>query len=181
MTQKPETLFWNKLKEKIPPEWHVTRIENRYGGGIPDVYICAEGCSFWIELKVTKTNRINISSHQVAWSYAHYRSGGVSFFLVHPLSSPNLYLFGGDHGRGLVVNGLHTNGSGTVVPCLWSGDDWSGLVGSLVGISRGRVGVGRVIGRDQSGRVGSGSGREPDATEAGRMGSAPGSWPGPGV
>ena len=169
------------MKEKIPLHWQVQRIENRYGGGIPDVYICAEGCSFWIELKVTKTNRINISSHQVAWNYAHYRSGGVSFFLVHPLSSSNLYLFGGDHGRELLTHGLHANGSGTLVPCLWSGDDWSGLVGSLIEISRGRVGVGRVIGRDQSGRVGSGSGREPDATEAGRMGSAPGSWPGPGV
>ena len=157
MTQKPETLFWNKLKEKIPLHWQVTRIENRYGGGIPDVYICADGCSFWIELKVTKTNRINISSHQVAWNYAHYKSGGVSFFLVHPLSSPNLYLFGGDHGRGLVTHGLRTVSSGsgsgetgTLVPCLWSGDDWSGLVGSLVGISRGRVG--------DHGRVGSGSG-----------------------
>lgn len=172
MTQKPETLFWNKLKEKIPLHWQVQRIENRYGGGIPDVYICAEGCSFWIELKVTKTNRINISSHQVAWNYAHYRSGGVSFFLVHPLSSSNLYLFGGDHGRELLTHGLHANGSGTLVPCLWSGDDWSGLVGSLIEISRGRVGA--------AGRVGSGSGATaPVGVGSGSVGSAP--WPGPGV
>ena len=161
------------MKEKIPLHWQVQRIENRYGGGIPDVYICAEGCSFWIELKVTKTNRINISSHQVAWNYSHYRSGGVSFFLVHPLSSPNLYLFGGDHGRGLVTHGLHVDGSGSgLVPSLWSGDDWSGLVGSLIEISRGRVGA--------AGRVGSGSGATaPVGVGSGSIGSAP--WPGPGV
>ena len=148
------------MKEKIPPHWNTTRIENRYGGGIPDVHVCAEGCSFWIELKVTKTNRLNISSHQVAWNYAYYKSGGVSFFLAHPLSSPNLYLFGGDHGRELVKHGLRTVSSGsetgTVVPCLWSGPDWSGLVGSLIGISRGRVGV---HGRVSNDPVGSGRGQ----------------------
>ncbi len=177
------------MKEKIPLHWQVTRIENRYGGGIPDVYICAEGCSFWIELKVTKTNRINISSHQVAWNYAHYKSGGVSFFLVHPLLSPNLYLFGGDHGRELVTHGLHANGSGTVAPCLWSGDDWSGLVGSLIGISRGRVGEDRPH-RVGSGLVGSGSGAvvgsgvgsvSVDGGGVGLDGRVRGTWPGPGV
>jgi hypothetical protein len=145
--------MWNKLKEKIPPHWNTTRIENRHGGGVPDVHICAEGCSFWLELKVTKTNRINISSHQVSWNYAYYQSGGVSFFLVHPLSSPHLYLFGGDHGRELVKHGLRT---GAGVHCLWSGPDWSGLVGSLIGISRGRVGVHGRVSNDQ---VGSGRGQ----------------------
>ena len=111
------------------------------------MFMCAEGTSFWVELKVTKTNRVNISSHQVAWNYALYRSGGVSFFLVHPLSSPHLYLFGGDQGRGLVRHGLRTvcsgsTGTPSLVQCLWSGSDWSGLVGELVGISRSRVGVG---------------------------------------
>ena len=146
------------MKEKIPPHWNTTRIENRHGGGVPDVHICAEGCSFWLELKVTKTNRINISSHQVAWNYAYYQSGGVSFFLVHPLSSPHLYLFGGDHGRELVKHGLRTvgSGSGAGVHCLWSGADWSGLVGSLIGISRGRVGVHGRVSNDQ---VGSGRGQ----------------------
>ena len=111
------------------------------------MFMCAEGTSFWVELKVTKTNRVNISSHQVAWNYALYRAGGVSFFLVHPLSSPHLYLFGGDQGRGLVRHGLRTvcsgsTGTPSLVQCLWSGSDWSGLVGELVGISRSRVGWG---------------------------------------
>jgi hypothetical protein len=52
----------------------------------------------------------------------------------------NLYLFEGKEGRGLKDNGLATTGSGLVVPCLWSGSDWSGLFGTMLNFSRGRVG-----------------------------------------
>ena len=145
--------MWNRLKENLPKHWNTTRIENRYGGGIPDVHICADGFAFWVELKVTKTNRIAISSHQVGWNYAYNRSGGVSFYLVTPLLSPHLYLFGGEYGRELKLHGLATTGSGTVVPCAWSGDSWSGLIGAMTS-GRDRVGSGR----DNSGRVGSGVG-----------------------
>ena len=136
---------------------------------MPDVHICGEGVPFWLELKVTKTNRVNISAGQVAWNYAYSQSGGVSFFLVHPLSSPNLYLFDGSQGRGLVEHGLRTGRSGsssvgtqTIVPCLWSGDDWSGLVVDMLEIARGRVGVGSGpevgVGSGPTVEVGSGSG-----------------------
>ena len=129
----------------MPQHWHTTRIENRFGGGIPDVHVCAEGLSFWIELKTTKTNRVNVSAHQVAWNFADSQSGGVSFFLVSPLSSSNLYLFAGDQGRGLVEHGLRSGsvGSGTIVPCLWSGSvgAGSGFFDSLREIVRGRVGA----------------------------------------
>ena len=147
----------------MPKSWHTTRIENRYGGGVPDVHVCAEGIPFWIELKTTKTNRVNVSSHQVAWNFAYCQSGGVSFFLVKALLSPNLYLFDGVHGRGLMEHGLKSGrsgsgevGSGTIVRGLWSGDSWSGLLDHMIGVGRDRVGSG------------SGSGR-------------PSSWPGPGV
>jgi len=138
--------MWNRLKENLPKHWNTTRIENRYGGGIPDVHICADGFSFWVELKVTKTNRIAISSHQVGWNYAYYRSGGVSFYLVTPLLSPHLYLFEGRYGRELKEHGLATTGSGTVVPCAWSGEGWSGLIGAMTS------------GRDRVGNSGSGFG-----------------------
>ena len=97
----------------MPQHWHTTRIENRFGGGIPDVHVCAEGLSFWIELKTTKTNRVNVSAHQVAWNFAYSQSGGVSFFLVSPLSSSNLYFFAGDQGRGLVEHGLRAGSVGS--------------------------------------------------------------------
>ena len=136
------------MKKHIPKTWHITRIENRYGGGVPDVYICAEGKPFWLELKVTKNHRVDISAHQVAWHFAHSRANGVSFFLVSPLSSPTLYLFEGAHGRELLDQGLRVGvrGSGTeepgsgsgpgfggldsglVVPCAWFGDDYEQLM-----------------------------------------------------
>ena len=142
MAQKPETLLWNNLRAKMPKSWNTTRIENRFGGGIPDVHVCAEGLPFWIELKTTKTNRVNVSAHQVAWNFAYSQSGGVSFFLVAALSSTNLYLFDGVHGRGLAEHGLKSGpvGSGTVVPCLWSGPVGSGLLVGMLDIVRGRLG-----------------------------------------
>ena len=143
----------------MPKSWNTTRIENRFGGGIPDVHVCAEGLPFWIELKVTKTNRVNVSAHQVAWNFAYSQSGGVSFFLVAALASSNLYLFDGVHGRGLAEHGLKTGrvgdhgsgsgqvgsgsvGSGTMVPCLWSGSDQVELQESMLDIVRGRIAPG---------------------------------------
>ena len=105
--------MWNRLRGRMPKSWNTTRIENRYGGGIPDVHVCAESLPFWIELKVTKTNRVNVSAHQVAWNFAYSQSGGVSFFLVEALSSSNLYLFDGVHGRGLAEHGLKSGRSGS--------------------------------------------------------------------
>ena len=141
--------MWNRLREKMPKSWNTTRIENRYGGGLPDVHVCVESLPFWIELKVTKTNRVNVSAHQVAWNFAYSQSGGVSFFLVEALSTSNLYLFDGVHGRGLAEHGLKSGrsgsgsvGSGTMVPCLWSGSVGSGLLDNMLDIVRGRVGVG---------------------------------------
>jgi len=167
--------MWNNLRSKMPKSWNTTRIENRYGGGIPDVHVCAEGLPFWIELKVTKTNRVNVSAHQVAWNFAYSQSGGVSFFLVAALERSNLYLFDGVHGRGLAEHGLKTGrvgdhgsgsgqvgsgqvgsvgsgsgqvgsvgsvGSGTLVPCLWSGSDQVELQESMLDIVRGRIAPG---------------------------------------
>lgn len=164
MTQKPETLLWNNLRANFPKSWHTTRIENRFGGGIPDVHICAEGLPFWLELKVTKTNRVNVSAHQVAWNFAYCKSGGVSFFLVKALEQSNLYLFDGSRGRELAEHGLKSgrvgdhgpgsvgsgsvgsgqvgsgSGPGTMVPCLWSGSDQLGLQEFLIGYTRRRIG-----------------------------------------
>ena len=147
--------MWNNLRAKMPKNWNTTRIENRFGGGIPDVHVCAEGLPFWIELKVTKTNRVNVSAHQVAWNFAYSQSGGVSFFLVAALASSNLYLFDGVHGRGLAEHGLKSGrvgdsdsgsvgsgsvGSGTMVPCLWSGSDQVGLREAMLEFARQRIG-----------------------------------------
>ena len=120
--------MWNNLRSNLPKSWNTTRIENRFGGGIPDVHVCAESLPFWIELKVTKTNRVNVSAHQVAWNFAYCQSGGVSFYLVKALERSNLYLFDGVHGRGLAEHGLR------------SGSDQVGLQEAMSGRARQRIG-----------------------------------------
>jgi len=118
---------------------------------------------------VTKTNRVNVSAHQVAWNFAYCKSGGVSFFLVKALEQSNLYLFDGSRGRELAEHGLKSgrvgdhepgsvrsgsgsvgsgsiisqeigSGPGTMVPCLWSGSDQLGLQEFLIGYTRRRIG-----------------------------------------
>ena len=149
--------MWQRLRSAMPPMWHSTRIENRAGGGVPDVHMCVDGLPFWLELKITKTHRLNISAHQVSWNHAYSRAGGVSFFLVEVISgnriegrgADNLYLFAGDRGRELAENGLKSgipgsgSGSGpsTIVPCLLSGSVGSGFLDGLLSVVRGRVGT----------------------------------------
>ena len=70
------------------------------------MHIVADGVPFWIELKVSKSNGVNLSPHQVAWNMAYWARGGANFFLVKSLSTKHLYLFDGDQGPSLAQGGL---------------------------------------------------------------------------
>ena len=94
------------MRQNLPKKWFATRIENKHGGGIPDVHIVADGVPFWIELKVSKSNAVNLSAHQVAWNMAYFARGGANFILVKHLPTKHLYLFGGDQGPSLVNGGI---------------------------------------------------------------------------
>ena len=94
------------MRQNLPKKWFATRIENKHGGGIPDVHIVADGVPFWIELKVSKSNAVNLSAHQVAWNMAYFARGGANFILVKHLPTKHLYLFGGDQGPSLVSGGI---------------------------------------------------------------------------
>ena len=84
----------------------MTRIENKHGGGVPDVHVVADGVPFWLELKVSKSNAVKLSPHQIAWNMAYYSRGGANFFLVKSASTKDVYLFGGDQGPRLLEKGL---------------------------------------------------------------------------
>ena len=51
----PETSLWNTLKKQLPNDVFAERIENRQGGGFPDVFLCREGHIQLIELKVPQS------------------------------------------------------------------------------------------------------------------------------
>ena len=101
----PEANFWNTIRRNLPSNCHTTRIENRHGGGVPDVHVVWAGLVFWLELKTTKNNTVRISPQQIAWNTAYSRSGGLSFILVKHLSSGDLFLFRGARALDIAISG----------------------------------------------------------------------------
>ena len=106
MSKGTESNFWNLIRNNLPKKCHATRIENKHGGGIPDVHMVWEGLPFWIELKTTKNNTIKISPNQIAWNMAYSARGGLNFYLVKSLSLNKLFLFRGDQGASILDQGL---------------------------------------------------------------------------
>ena len=82
MAQGPEARFWSSVRASKPTKVFATRIENRAGGGIPDVHCVWDGLPFWIELKASAFDRVKLSPHQIAWHTSYHSRGGLSFFLV---------------------------------------------------------------------------------------------------
>ena len=106
MSKGPEANFWTQLRQNQPKKCFATRIENKHGGGVPDVHMVWDGLSFWCELKVSKANAVNISPHQIAWNAVYWARGGANFFLVKSLSPRELLLFDGDQGALLASGGI---------------------------------------------------------------------------
>lgn len=73
---------------------------------MPDVHIVWDGKPFWMELKVSKSNKVNVSPHQVAWNMAYWARGGFSFYLVKAQRDRVLYLFDATQGPALALSGL---------------------------------------------------------------------------
>ena len=71
MSQGPEARFWKSVRSSLPNKAFSTRIENKHGGGVPDVHVVWEGLPFWLELKVTKKHAVKVSPHQIAWHQGH--------------------------------------------------------------------------------------------------------------
>mgnify|MGYP003680435881 CR=1 FL=1 len=104
MTVKPESNFWRLLKKHIPAYWD--RIENRHGGGTPDLIGIREGVTIFIELKCIKQNSINISPLQISRNINIFQHGGKNYYLVQDTRSKVLKLYGGDKGRELKEQGF---------------------------------------------------------------------------
>ena len=103
-----EKNLWLKVKKNLPHDCYATRIENRMGGGVPDVHVVWNGLAFWIELKITKVNKIRLSPNQIAWNTKYSLNFGLSYILVQRVGEGSLFLFRGDDARELATNGLNT-------------------------------------------------------------------------
>ncbi len=89
---KPESKLWQMVKKNIP-DVHWTRLESWAMPGVPDVYGIQDGISVFVELKVTRSNKINLSPFQQNWLYNHYLHGGRSFIMLQTLDQRLLRVF----------------------------------------------------------------------------------------
>jgi len=104
MSKKPETLFSNQLIKNLNKVFW-TRIENKHGGGVPDLYGTYNNKSAFLELKIkTKQNNVLISPLQISWNYKHFLHNPLNFYLVNDPRHKVIELYDGDKGRELLEN-----------------------------------------------------------------------------
>ena len=89
---KPESKLWQLVKKNIT-SIHWTRLESWAMPGVPDIYGIQNGISVFVELKVTRSNKIGLSAFQKNWLYNHYLQGGRSFIMLQHLGQRTLYIF----------------------------------------------------------------------------------------
>ena len=104
MSKKPETLFSNQLIKNLNNVFW-TRIENKHGGGVPDLYGTYNNKSVFLELKIkTKQNKVIISPLQISWNFKHFQQNPINYYLVSDPRRKVIELYDGDKGRELLEN-----------------------------------------------------------------------------
>ena len=100
---KFESKFYNELKRNTPQiTW--TRLENSSVFGTPDLLGYNTNQHFFtVELKVTKSNSLRFSPHQIAFHKLHPKN---SFILAKHLASSRVKLYEGKKIMELVACGL---------------------------------------------------------------------------
>ena len=99
----PERKLYQKIKKHFN-EFSLIRLENLSLSGTPDLLVYNNsGHFFTIELKVTKTNKIRFSPHQIAF---HVKHPDNTFILVLDARDKNSKLYEGSRIRELDACGL---------------------------------------------------------------------------
>ena len=99
----PERKLYQKVKKAFN-SFSLIRLENNSLHGTPDLLgYNNSGHFFTVELKVTRSNKVRLSPHQIAF---HVRHPNNSFILVESLDQRCLKLFPGSKVQELVACGL---------------------------------------------------------------------------
>jgi hypothetical protein len=99
---KPESVFWQETKQKLDT-FSLTRLESWASAGVPDVLGYGDKRGFFtIELKVTSSNKIRFSPHQIAFHFKHPKD---SYILVKTLAPRSVKLYSGSAIQELVAYG----------------------------------------------------------------------------
>jgi len=109
-----EKRLWGLLRGHLPKTAHVQRIETgSTGQGIPDSNVCYLGVETWIELKVVKGRKVDLSPEQVSWHHVRNRAGGRTWILARDKADgprkgkyDRLYLWSGSQAIDVFQNGI---------------------------------------------------------------------------
>ena len=110
-----ESQFFQTLKsnlKNLKRQLHLTRVETWVSPGVPDLLICDEkGLFHFLELKVTGSNVVRLSAHQISWLTLHKKSS--SWVLIRqqkPRSKiSSVYLYHAEDVLSLSKQGLKSN------------------------------------------------------------------------
>jgi hypothetical protein len=99
----PERKLYQKIKKNIKSiSW--IRLENLSSSGTPDLLGYNDsGTFFTVELKVTRSNKVRLSPHQIAFHVKHPKN---SFICIEHLGSGTVKLFEGTMVQELVACGF---------------------------------------------------------------------------
>ena len=99
----PERKLYQKIKKSFT-DFSLIRLENLSLSGTPDLLVCNDnGHFFTIELKVTKSNKVKFSPHQISF---HVKHPDNTFIIVEALGPGTVKLFRGSRIKELVACGL---------------------------------------------------------------------------
>ena len=118
---KPEKKLWHEIKTFSTEnncKLSFTRVENSVSWGTPDLLgYATSGNFFTLELKVTKTNKVRLSPHQIAFHVKHPNN---TFIMVKALSLNVIKLYEGRFIKDLDARGLRLEAcaSGLEACCL---------------------------------------------------------------
>ena len=118
---KPEKKLWHEIKTiniENNCKLSFTRLENSAAWGTPDLLgYNSSGHFFTVELKVTKTNKVRLSPHQISF---HIRHPNNTFIMVKDLSLNLVKLYEGRFIKELDTQGLRLEAcsSGLEACCL---------------------------------------------------------------
>ena len=94
----------NQSLLKLNREIETTRLESWATPGVPDVVCCNERGDFtFMELKIVKRNRANLSPHQIAWLSRHAHS---NVFVVALDADMVISVYNGGDATALCVDGV---------------------------------------------------------------------------
>jgi hypothetical protein len=166
----PEAKLWKTLKPLLEAEkCMTTRIENRNGGGLPDIDVSSPVGAFKIELKVVEKISVRLSDMQIAYNTLLTHKHGLSFILAEAPARPNRLQNANPFLQIANLQSPEDQGPGSEE--LGSGSVGSGSVGS------GASGRGNRVGSGRGPRTSVGSGRDRyylwhgrDAVDVGRVG-----------